>query len=96
VSFLLDVRVALVTGSGAGVGGGRTRDRRPAPDLDANLRVGIRGALHVLRELAGLLGAPKRLSAAKATEVSGWQARSAADTMATTAESLLEGQSINR
>jgi hypothetical protein len=76
--------------------GGEHETGERAVELDADLRVGIRGALHVLRELAGLLGAPKRLSAAKATEVLGWQARSAADTMATTAESLLEGQSINR
>jgi nucleoside-diphosphate-sugar epimerase len=72
---------------------GRRVPRREAPDWV--VRAGAR-ADPALRELAGLLGAPKRLSAAKAAEVLGWQARSVADTMAATAESLLEGQSINR
>jgi dihydroflavonol-4-reductase len=42
-----------------------------------------------LETFAGLLGPPKAVSAAKATNVLGWQPRSAADTMTDTAESLL-------
>ena len=42
-----------------------------------------------LQTFAGLLGPPKAVSAAKATNVLGWQPRSAADTMTDTAESLL-------
>ncbi|CAN5453759.1 hypothetical protein BH09ACT8_BH09ACT8_02040 [soil metagenome] len=41
-----------------------------------------------LRELAGLLGPPKLISAAKATEVVGWQPRSVTETIAATGESL--------
>ena len=47
-----------------------------------------------LRELAGLLGEPKRLSTAKATELLGWQPRPVADTMVATAESLLDRTSV--
>jgi len=42
-----------------------------------------------LQTFAGLLGPPKAVSAAKATNLLGWQPRSAADTMTDTAESLL-------
>lgn len=52
----------------------------------------VRAAARVvpaLRELAGLLGEPKRLSAAKAVDQLGWQPRPVADTMVATAESLL-------
>jgi nucleoside-diphosphate-sugar epimerase len=65
---------------------GRRVPRREAPDWV--IRAGAT-AVPALRELAGLLGAPKRLSTSKATEVLGWQARSVADTMLATAESLL-------
>jgi dihydroflavonol-4-reductase len=53
----------------------------------------VRAAARVvpaLRELAGLLGEPKRLSSAKATELLGWHPRPVADTMVATAESLLD------
>jgi dihydroflavonol-4-reductase len=49
-------------------------------------------AVPALRELSGLLGEPKQLSAAKATELLGWQARPVTDTMVATAESLLKTQ----
>jgi dihydroflavonol-4-reductase len=42
-----------------------------------------------LGAMADLLGPPKRLSTAKATEMLGWQPRPAADTIAATGESLL-------
>jgi dihydroflavonol-4-reductase len=53
----------------------------------------VRAAARVvpaLRELAGLLGEPKLLTTAKATELLGWQPRSVADTMVATAERLLD------
>lgn len=42
-----------------------------------------------LRELAGLLGAPKTISTARATEVLGWQPRSPEDTIADTGAGLI-------
>lgn len=51
----------------------------------------VRAAARVvpaLETLAGLLGEPKALSHAKATELLGWQPRSAADAVTATAESL--------
>jgi hypothetical protein len=42
-----------------------------------------------LETLAGLLGPPKLVSAAKVTNMLGWQPRSTADTLTDTAESLL-------
>lgn len=52
----------------------------------------VRGAARLapsLRELAGLLGAPKQVSNAKAVTELNWQPRSAADAVTATAESLL-------
>jgi nucleoside-diphosphate-sugar epimerase len=66
---------------------GRRVPTRELPDW------AVRAAARVvpaLRELAGLLGEPKLLSAAKATEMLGWQPRPVADTMVATAESLLD------
>jgi dihydroflavonol-4-reductase len=67
---------------------GRRVPRRTASDW------AVRAAARVvpaLRELAGLLGEPKRIHATKATEVLGWQPRPVADTLVATAESLLDG-----
>ena len=67
---------------------GRRVPTRELPDW------AVRAAARVvpaLRELAGLLVEPKRLSTAKATELLGWQPRPVADTMIATAESLLAG-----
>ena len=49
-----------------------------------------------LETLAGLLGPPKLVSAAKATNMLGWQPRSAADTLTDTAESLLGRRLVDR
>jgi dihydroflavonol-4-reductase len=65
---------------------GRRIPTRVAPDWL------VRAAARFVPQLetfAGLLGPPKAVSAAKATDVLGWQPRSAADTMTDTAESLL-------
>jgi dihydroflavonol-4-reductase len=67
---------------------GRRVPTRQLPDWA--VRTAAR-AVPALRELAGLLGEPKRLSTAKATELLGWQPRPVADTMVATAESLLAG-----
>lgn len=48
-----------------------------------------------LGTLADLLGAPKLISTAKATEILGWQARPAAGTIIATAESLLGLESVS-
>lgn len=65
---------------------GRRIPTRELPDWA--VRAAAR-AVPALRELAGLLGEPKRLSAAKAIEQLGWQPRTVAETMVATAESLL-------
>jgi dihydroflavonol-4-reductase len=49
-----------------------------------------------LEGLAALLGEPKLISAAKATNVLGWQPRPTADTVADTGESLLELRAVSR
>jgi dihydroflavonol-4-reductase len=49
-----------------------------------------------LGTLAGLLGPPKLISVAKATNMLGWQPRSAADTLIDTAESLLGRRLVDR
>jgi dihydroflavonol-4-reductase len=67
---------------------GRRVPTRQLPDWA--VRTAAR-AVPALRELAGLLGEPKRLSTAKATELLGWQPRPVADTMVATAESLVAG-----
>jgi dihydroflavonol-4-reductase len=64
---------------------GRRIPKRTVPD--GLVRLGAR-AIPALRELAGLLGEPKRISATKATEMLGWQTRSITDTLVATAESL--------
>lgn len=59
----------------------------------------VRRAAHVvpaLRELAGLLGEPKHISATKATKMLGWQPRSVDETMVATAESLIDGGFVRR
>jgi dihydroflavonol-4-reductase len=60
---------------------------REIPDWLARL---IASRVPALRELTGLLGAPKAISTAKAAEMLGWQGRSPADTIADTGRSLLE------
>lgn len=59
---------------------------RQAPDWLVRAAARVRPELGTL---AGLLGEPKRVSHAKATELLGWQPRSAADAVTATAESLL-------
>jgi dihydroflavonol-4-reductase len=49
-----------------------------------------------LETLAGLVGPPKLVSAAKATNMLGWQPRSPADTLTDTAESLLGWRLVER
>ena len=69
--------------------------RVPTRELpDWTFRTAAR-AVPALRELAGLLGEPKRLSTTKATELLGWQPRPVADTMVATAESLLDRTSVS-
>ncbi|PND56645.1 epimerase [Mycobacterium sp. ENV421] len=65
--------------------------RRQIPDWA--VRVGAR-FLPPLRELAGLLGTPKSVNNTKAVTQLGWNPRSAADTVAATAEGLLALSSV--
>ncbi|KAA0084383.1 aldehyde reductase [Mycolicibacterium sp. P9-64] len=78
--------IAAILRSGLGPAGRRV-PKRELPDWAVRLAA---RRMPALRELAGLLGEPKRLSAAKAGELLGWQPRPVADTMVATAESLLE------
>ena len=71
--------------------GGTRVPAREAPDW--LVRVAAR-FVPSLETLAGLLGEPKRISAAKAANVLGWQPRPAADTLVDTAESLLEPRPV--
>jgi len=72
---------------------GRRVPRLTAPDW--LVRTGAR-FVPSLRELAGLLGEPKRISATKAAEVLGWQPRPVADTLVDTAQSLLDSGFVGR
>lgn len=65
---------------------GRRVPKHTAPDW--LVRTGAR-VVPALRELTGLLGEPKAIDIAKATDLLGWRPRSIADTMVATAESLL-------
>jgi len=59
------------------------------------VRTGAR-VVPALRELAGLLGEPKRIDATKATELLGWHPRPVTDTLVDTARSLLDGGLVGR
>ncbi|WP_432246332.1 SDR family oxidoreductase [Mycolicibacterium sp. ELW1] len=77
--------IAAVLRSRLGAGAARV----PSRDVpDWAVRFGAR-FVPPLRELAGLLGTPKSVSNAKAVTQLGWHPRSAADTVAATAEGLL-------
>lgn len=66
---------------------GRRVPTRELPDWAVRA---VARVVPALAELAGVLGEPKRLSAAKANELLGWQPRPVADVMVATAESLLD------
>jgi len=72
---------------------GRRVPRHTAPDW--LVRTGAR-VVPALRELAGLLGEPKRIDATKATELLGWHPRPVTDTLVDTARSLLDGGLVGR
>lgn len=84
--------IAAILRTGLGSAGRRV-PKRTAPDW---LIRGCARAVPGLRELAGLLGEPKRVSAAKATELLGWQPRPMAETIVDTAESLFDGGFVRR
>jgi dihydroflavonol-4-reductase len=76
------------------LGDGATRvPNREAPDW--LVRAAAR-FVPPLEGLAALLGEPKLISTAKATDVLGWQPRPTADTVADTGESLLELRAVSR
>jgi dihydroflavonol-4-reductase len=66
---------------------------RQAPDWFVRAAARIRPELGIL---AGLLGEPKRISHAKATEILDWHPRSPADAVTASAESILGLRTVRR
>jgi dihydroflavonol-4-reductase len=70
---------------------GRRVPTRELPDWAVRA---VARVVPALAEIAGLLGEPKLLSTAKATELLDWKPRPVADTMVDTAESLLDQTAV--